>query len=58
MSLSERVGKLRIKSYQIKHTALFEKAHLVEELAAEMIVALMELAERIEKLEGAGNGEN
>lgn len=58
MSLIERVGQLKVKSYQIKHTALFEKAHLVEELASEMIVALMELAERVEKLEGANHGKN
>lgn len=56
MSLTETVGKLRVKSYQIKHTALFEKAALVTELADEMIIAMMELAERVEKLEGANHG--
>lgn len=58
MSLVDDVELLRVKSYEIKHTALFEKARLVTELADEMIIAMMEFAERLEKLEGVVNGKN
>lgn len=58
MSLIERIGKLKAIGYQVKHSALFEKAHLVEQLVDEMIVALMELAERVEKLEEENHGKN
>jgi DNA-binding ferritin-like protein len=56
MSLMERIAELKRIGNQIKKSAFLEKGKLVEELAEEMIEAISELSERIEKLEGANNG--
>lgn len=56
MSLIEQIGRLKVISLQIQHSALFEKARLVESLSGELIAVIEELAQRVEKLERGERG--